>query len=101
MLPPNVMVQLLDASNNIPLIFTVVMSSGFVFLQEFSDALTSITWNSHAEKGEEGGQCFPSSTSAASPSVTVSGNCENTVSAPMLIIEQQICVNSSCDIYYK
>ena len=42
---PHSFLKLLDACNDIPLVFAVVMPSGFVCIQEFSDALTSISWN--------------------------------------------------------
>lgn len=42
---PRAFLTLLDACNDTPLIFAVVMPSGFVCIQEFSDALTSISWN--------------------------------------------------------
>lgn len=43
--PPDVFVQLLDDSAGIPLIYGIMLPSGFIFLQEFSDALESIIWN--------------------------------------------------------
>ena len=67
--PPDIFLQLIDDSKDVPLMFAIMLPSGFIFLQEFSNALTSIKWNpilpvpvdATAEPGSGGAVASPSS----------------------------------------
>lgn len=43
--PPSILLPLLSQSNNIPLLFAIITSTGHVYLEEFTDALKSLDWN--------------------------------------------------------